>query len=571
MQGTATQTWETTYTGDNRWYLRLFPSLTDLVFLLPAFLLLAILPGTKTLLADGDTGWHIRTGEWILQHRAVPTVDLFSFTKPNQAWFAWEWGWDVIFAAIHQAAGLPGVALANVFLLCLVSALLFRLIRRVSENDLLALLFTFLSLAGSSIHWLARPHLFSWIFVLIFSHVLLSASAGKLKALWWLPFLTIAWANIHAAFFVGVLMVLISAAGEALTAFSSEKQIAWTLAYSKARPYLLCAAGCALASFINPYTWHLHQHIFSYLRDSKLLDEIQEYQSISFHHGAAIFFECMLLLGVGSVVWCLQRGKYAAALSVLVWAHLALLSGRNIPIFLLIAAPWVSCMVQDTLAALIPIPFVNRIAVGVREIYADLQPMERIARCHLVSLLGMLGMVGLLTAGNPKFNAEFDRKNFPVQVIPVIQAGIDTHIFTSDQWGDYLIYRLYPLRQVFVDGRSDFYGADFVIRCQHLIGASYDWEVELKRFGVDTVLLKPNAPLSEVLKGSHSWRVVFDDGSAILFRAASRPEHGLGVHSRGPVGFSPVFNDGGKQFGALFAHKLTISNLQELNHERRSL
>src|SRR5438874_623826 len=169
MQGTAIQSWETTYTGSNRWYLRLLPSLTDLVFLLPAFVLLVLLPGTKSLLADGDTGWHIRTGEWILQHRAVPTVDLFSFTKPNQAWFAWEWGWDVLFALIHHAAGLAGVALANVILLCLISALLFRLIRRCSENDLLALFFTFVSLGGSSIHWLARPHLFSWLFVLIFS------------------------------------------------------------------------------------------------------------------------------------------------------------------------------------------------------------------------------------------------------------------------------------------------------------------------------------------------------------------------------------------------------------------
>src|SRR6185437_6078644 len=162
--------------------------------------------------------------------RAVPSVDLFSFTKPNQAWFAWEWAWDALFALIHHAAGLAGVALANVFLLCLISALLFRLIRRCSENDLLALFFTFVCLAGSSIHWLARPHLFSWLFVLIFSHVILSAGAGKLNALWWLPFLTIAWANIHGAFFVGVLMLLISATGEALEVFIGQKQIAWTVA-----------------------------------------------------------------------------------------------------------------------------------------------------------------------------------------------------------------------------------------------------------------------------------------------------------------------------------------------------
>jgi len=570
MQVTAIQSWESTYTGKNRWYLRLFPSLTDLVFLLPAFLLLVILPGTKTLLSDGDTGWHIRTGEWILQHRAVPSVDLFSFTKPNQAWFAWEWAWDALFALIHYAAGLAGVALANVFLLCLISALLFRLIRRCSENDLLALFFTFVCLAGSSIHWLARPHLFSWLFVLIFSHVILSAAAGKLKALWSLPFLTIAWANIHGAFFVGVLMLLISATGEALDVFISQKQMGRT-AYSRARPYLLCALGCAIASLINPYTWHLHEHIFSYLRDSKLLDEIQEYQSISFHHASAMFFEGMLLLGVASTVWCFQRGKFAAGLLVLLWAHLALLSGRNIPIFLFIAAPWITCIVQDTLAALKPLPWVNRLAAASRRIYADLQPMERMARWHFVSALGVLCMVGLLASGNSTFEAAFDAQRFPLEAIPVIQAGNYRRIFTFDQWGDYLIYRLYPSKQVFVDGRSDFYGADFVIRCEHLVAARYGWEADLKRYRVDAVLLKPNAPLAEVLKESLNWRVAFDNGSAILFRSTSQTEHELGSPSESRIRFSPAFNSGGKQFGAFLAHKLTISNLQRVTHERRSL
>src|SRR5207248_8217991 len=101
----------------------------------------------------------------------------------------------------------------------------------------------------------------------------------------------------------------------------------------------------------------------------------------------------------------------------------------------------------------------------------------------------------------------------------------------------YLIYRLYPSTQVFVDGRNDFYGADFVIRCEHLVNARYGWETELKRYGVNAVLLKPNAPLSEVLKESRTWRVAFDNGSAILFRPTSLPEHGLGITSRSRVTF----------------------------------
>ncbi len=142
MQATLAPTWGVTYTESNRWYVHLLPSLTDFAFLLPLFLLFVMLPGTRILFSDGDTGWHLRTGEWILQHKLVPTIDLFSFSKPHQPWFAWEWGWDVMFAGINKFWGLGGVALINVLLLGLISALLFRLIRRCCDNDALAFAFT---------------------------------------------------------------------------------------------------------------------------------------------------------------------------------------------------------------------------------------------------------------------------------------------------------------------------------------------------------------------------------------------------------------------------------------------
>src|SRR5579863_9310472 len=63
--------------------VRLMPSLTDVAFLLPVIFLFTRLEGIRTMLHDGDTGWHIRIGEWILKNGRVPTSDLFSFTRPD--------------------------------------------------------------------------------------------------------------------------------------------------------------------------------------------------------------------------------------------------------------------------------------------------------------------------------------------------------------------------------------------------------------------------------------------------------------------------------------------------------
>ena len=102
----------------------LLPSLTDFFF--GALLIwLFVGGGGIGLLSDGDTGWHIRTGDYILEHHTVPQKDIFTFTRPNEPWFAWEWLCDVLFARIHQAWGLKGIVLLAGILLCLTATILF--------------------------------------------------------------------------------------------------------------------------------------------------------------------------------------------------------------------------------------------------------------------------------------------------------------------------------------------------------------------------------------------------------------------------------------------------------------
>src|SRR2546421_2836447 len=87
----------------------LVPSLSDCLFLALLLWVFAAGAGWSVLLADGDAGWHIRTGDYILATRSVPVRDLFSFSKAGQPWFAWEWLADVIFSALHRARGLKGL------------------------------------------------------------------------------------------------------------------------------------------------------------------------------------------------------------------------------------------------------------------------------------------------------------------------------------------------------------------------------------------------------------------------------------------------------------------------------
>src|ERR1051326_6678558 len=107
--------------------VRVLPSLTDMAVILTLVFLFTCMAGTHAMLGDGDTGWHIRTGQWILANHKVPYTDMFSYTMPGTKWFAWEWVGDILFAVIYNFSGLGGVVIGSLIVLCVTMALLFRL------------------------------------------------------------------------------------------------------------------------------------------------------------------------------------------------------------------------------------------------------------------------------------------------------------------------------------------------------------------------------------------------------------------------------------------------------------
>ena len=225
-----------------RW-VSLVPSLSDLAFLMPVLVLFWCTTGVPWLLSDSDTGWHIRTGEWILKNGRIPATDLFSFTKFRQPWLAWEWLSDVSMAAVHRHFGLGGIALLSLLVLGVTSLCIYRSAVEESEHRLIAISFTGLAMAAGTIHWLARPHLVTPLFAAVFCWVLNRADkrpSGE-RFLLLLPALTILWVNLHGGFFVGTILLMtygLGAAAEEL--FHGTRENAWV----RARKYLFTAGAC---------------------------------------------------------------------------------------------------------------------------------------------------------------------------------------------------------------------------------------------------------------------------------------------------------------------------------------
>jgi hypothetical protein len=513
--------------------VRLLPSLTDLAFLMPVVFLFGRMDGARTLLGDCDTGWHIRTGEWILANHQAPAHDIFSFSRPGQPWFAWEWLSDVLLARLNYLGGLQAVVLFSTLIIAATFAGLFLLVRR-KANPVIAIAVTIIAAASSSIHWLARPHLFTLLFLVLFYAALEQVQEGRTRIagipiLAALPAITILWTNLHGGFFVGAMTIAAFGAGDLLRSLFTPNPEERPVLWRRARNHFASAAACIAVSLINPYTYHLHVHMVQYLRDPWNAQHILEFFSPSFHGPAAPFFEAMLVLATIAAVSSLRHGNFTPAILIALWAHGGLLAGRNIPIFAIVAAPAVAEVMQRWFSALPDLNvagWLRTAATRFNCIASETAETDAMPRWHLVSVLAIALVAAILYAPRPpeKFRSEFNPKTYPARALKALGQYPDARIFTHDEWGDYLIYTRH---KVFVDGRSDFYGDDFEEKYLDVLDVKYGWEKTLFRYGVDTILMPPSAPLTGALKESSKWRVVYDDGVALVFRStrsAGEPE-----------------------------------------------
>jgi len=504
--------------------LRFLPALTDIVFLLPFIFVLRSQQGISFLLGDSDTGWHLRTGEWILAHARVPTADPFSYTRAGQPWFAWEWLWDLCFGWIHTRAGLAGVVLVSLLVIGFTLALVLRTALRRCDNALLVFALVWLGAYLSTIHWHARPHLVTLLFAAIFSAILDRVRAGKATLLWWLPLLTVVWTNLHGAFFVGLLLLGAYAGGE-VCGWLVEADPLWArMRLRRVLPYVAAAAGCLVASVLNPYGYHLHVHIFRYLFQENHSQTINEFQSLSFHHPTGLCFGIILALSAASAFWHLARKEFALSFIILGWGWLALYSGRNIPIFVIVAVPLVAEALEEMLSGLLNSDVSGRLKRAVAsfvELGREVWGMELHWRVHLASALPVaLIAAASLSADPPEaLHAQFLTERFPAAAVDrFLTYCTSSRVFAHDQWGGYLIYRLYPRIRVYVDGRSDFYGPKFGEDWLRIANNRYDWQQQLDKYGVDTLLLPTDSALASTLKETRRWHVVYDDGASLIFQ-----------------------------------------------------
>jgi hypothetical protein len=483
---------------------RWLPSLSSLAFFLPVVLLYWQLGGPSSLLTDPSTGVRVRTGDWILAHHAVPRRDLFSFSLGNKRWCDWEWLSDAVFSMLYRWHGLPAVAAFSLVLLCFTSLLVYRTARLAAERTV-AFSVTCMVMATTTIHWLARPHLFTWLQLALFCSVLQKAETQESgKCLLALPALMILWVNLHPGFVAGLLVLGLWCGGAASEAFTSKDTKERLNALRRARSVGWALAACAVATLISPYFFHLDQHIASCLLSSSgVTAHVAEWLPPDFRNPRLNWFEVFLSVASAAALWHGAKRRFRWCLLMPGFLHLALVSVRNVPLFAIVSAAPVAWAAEEWLS---------------QGEWERLLRQAEVALASRRSALGNAFIYGLACAALAaivcvKPLGLGPRASLPVEAIENLPAG---RLFTTDRWADYLIY-VEPRRKVFFDGRNDFYGRDFVKDYLIVMRAQPGWQRIMERYALTVALVPKGSAIKAALSASGDWRLVCRNSVASVF------------------------------------------------------
>lgn len=522
----------------------LLPSLEGCLFFV-IFLGVMLFGQVSILGVDGDSALHLRLGNDMLAHGGPVINNTLTIVGYGQPFLAWEWLSEMLFAGAWRLFGLNGVVALTAFIIALTSLLLLRAVQKRGVPILLAFPLTLAAIALTSIHWLARPHIFSLLLTLWWSEQLWAYwQSGNARKLWPLPFVMVLWVNLHGGFITG--LIILGAATALVWLFPN----AASTRNVRARRWQLTRAlgACLLATLLTPWGLAEPLHVIDFLSSGPVLNGIQEYSSPDFHQAYGLLFLILLLLlgACGIFRGWLAGGRAAhpadleaqgeqrllaqlaarepGALGWLlagIFTAMALFSVRLLPLWAVVVTPILgrelTCWIAEWGAA----DTRTRLARGCRALFHRswrLDALNKNLRSGvIVGLAGILALLLLLNKGTLPgttaaiLNAHYSPSVFPVEAVQAIQEGnIQGGAlpagagFTTIEWAGYVEFTL-PHHPVMVDMRVDFFDPSVLDDYQTIINGASGWDQLLNEYNIHWLLIPPTSQLAQIITLTQSW------------------------------------------------------------------
>lgn len=443
---------------------------------------------------DPDIWWHLRTGEWILQHHAVPRFDPFSGPNAGKPWPAYSWLFELLAIKLFQGFGLIGIVGYSAGMVLAITVALRHLVQRLQADFSVVILLIFAACFSLGHLFTPRPWMFTILFFVLQLDILMHArKTGRTCELAWLPLIFALWSNLHIQFIDG-LVVLGLALGESVVT-------RWGIG-EKTRlraPWIGAAfAASVLATMANPFGWRIYRIAYDLASQPGVLNKINELKAIPFRDLTDF---CVLFLALGSAAALAWSRRF-------LFFETALLAFAAIVSFRSQRDVWVMAAAASAILA--------SMIAGKRKTMVRL-PKFTPALAAAIAAFAVLAGFRVMHVNNKLLQTQI-AKTLPVHAVEAVRAnGYTGPLYNDFDWGGYLIWSL--RMPVSIDGRAAFYGDQAIDRSVDTWNGAPDWASDPQLKSAGLVIGPVKAPLTQLLRTDPRYKLVFEDKVAAVFVA----------------------------------------------------
>ncbi len=458
---------------------------------------------------DGDFWWHLKTGQYIVEEGVVPRTDFFSFTNYGKPWVAHEWLSEVVFYLGYSWFGYGSL----IFTFAVLAVLAFWLVtRRLGSHPFIFAPAVLLGVWSILPTIGARPRVFTLLFSAIYLALLNSFHRAERSWHIWLtvPLMAI-WVNLHGGFLMGLVLIALGIVGLLLDTLIEKQSIKGI--WNRLRTLSLVLVGCAVAALLNPHGWRIYLFPFEIFLSPVQQHSVRDWLSPDFHQPELVPLAALILLTIAALSLSPRRPRPSEILLFVLTLFATLKSNRHMAIFALVAVPLLIRYTQHWISSL-----ASTAAVSARPRHTFSKATVFIAIALLLPLVAFVPKLAAEVYGPPKQNVV----RVPIKAVEYMKEnGIGGPTFTEPNiWGGYLIWTV-PSNPVYIDGRIDMYGDQFVSEYINIVSGRVAWEEPFERHQVKNVIVKPKSHLARSLQASSEWQQLYQDEMTVVFSRRS--------------------------------------------------
>jgi hypothetical protein len=457
-------------------------------------------------ISDNSVWIHLRTGLWTLQTHAVPHNGLFS-QYPALPWMDSTWAYDVLLAAAYKALGLRALPLLLMFFKVALAVLTFLLAREAKAN-----FWTAVGLSAIAQYVIPTSQSLPYAFSIMFFGIELlllesSRRTGSVKHLYALPALFLLWANLHALFLLGLLLLIVFVISTWIESWPRRSAVKWLdreIRPLACQPVLVISACSLLASVLNPYTFHLFAAAYRTLYSAAGFSYFAEMRAMSFRQPQ----DYVLMLLIMIAFLALGRRRSLRVFELLALTAATLLGFR------IQREAWMAALLAVTILA----DAIERMARDRESQEVSRASWENAACAVILTAILLLAAFRL-----PHQDALRSRlsQTFPVKACDFIRDhGLPQPLFNEYSWGSSLTWYL-PEYPVAIDSRLDLYGDELTDGYFKVIAGGERLDAYPALGNAQTLLLPTQSGMVKALTTlpalSSQYRLVYSDDLAAVF------------------------------------------------------